>query len=132
MDSKSNNLQNQQPEQGMNLMILNNRLRILEERYSTNRERMFVMNQNMIEHYKKINFDISSLNKEMKELKDEIFTIKETVKHLVQELDNFARKEQLKVLEKYINMWNPFNYVTEEEVEKIIERKGSKNVKSKK
>ncbi|MBT4334569.1 hypothetical protein HOD61_02010 [archaeon] len=132
MDSKSNNLQNQQPEQGMNLMILNNRLRILEERYSTNRERMFVMNQNMIEHYKKINFDISSLNKEMKELKDEIFTIKETVKHLVQELDNFARKEQLKVLEKYINMWNPFNYVTEEEVEKIIERKRSKNVKSKK
>jgi hypothetical protein len=132
MDQSQNNLQNQPQNSNINPANLDNRLRILEERYSTNRERMFVMNQNLIEHYKKINYDISSLNKEIKEIKEEMFTIKETVKHLVQELENFARKEQLKVLEKYINMWNPFNFVTEEEVEEIIKRKRSKNAKSKK
>ncbi len=113
------------------LIELNNRLRILEERYGTNRERMFVMNQNMIDHYKKTNSELSALNEDIKELKGSIFKVKETVKHLVQELENFARKDQLKVLEKYINMWNPFNFVTEEEVLKLIEKKRQKNVKSK-
>jgi predicted transcriptional regulator len=113
------------------LVELNNRLRILEERYSTNRERMFVMNQNMIDHYKRTNSELSAINEDIKELKGDIFTVKETVKHLVQELENFARKDQLKVLEKYINMWNPFNFVTEEEVLKLIEKKRQKNVKPK-
>ncbi len=33
-----------------------------------------------------------------------------------EELEFFARKENLKVLEKYINLWNPLNFVTKEEV----------------
>jgi len=112
-------------------MELTNRLRILEGRYSSTRERMFVMNQNMIDHYKRTNVELKTLNEDMRDMKQDIFTIKETVRHLVQEMENFVRKEQLKVLEKYINMWDPFNFVTQEEVEEIIEKKRIKNVEPK-
>jgi len=49
---------------------------------------------------------------------------------IIKELDIFAKKEQLKVLEKYINLWNPLNFVTTKEVEKIIEEKLKKGDKT--
>ena len=53
--------------------------------------------------------------------------MKETNMHIIKELQGFARKENLKVLEKYINFWNPLNFTTEEEVIKLIEERGVKN-----
>ena len=50
--------------------------------------------------------------------------------YFVQQLDVLKpkhRKEQIKVLEKYINMWNPLNFVTEEEVLELIEKNKLKN-----
>ncbi|MBI4448282.1 hypothetical protein HY643_04840, partial [Candidatus Woesearchaeota archaeon] len=34
-------------------------------------------------------------------------------------LTSFAKKENVKVLEKYINLWNPLNFVTREEAKRI-------------
>ena len=44
----------------------------------------------------------------------------------LRETDFFAKKNDIKVLEKYINLWNPLDFVTEEEVEMIVEKKLNK------
>ncbi|MBT3690910.1 hypothetical protein HOG16_01545 [Candidatus Woesearchaeota archaeon] len=110
---------------------LNTRIRILEGKYNLTRERMLVINQNMLDHYKKVSSDTKILREEITEIKDSINLLKDTMKSIVKELQLLARKEELKVLEKYINMWNPLNFVTKEEVEELI-KKRSKNDKSKK
>ena len=121
MDQPQN--QPQQPQNPYNaLMELTNRLRILEGRYGSTRERMFVMNQNMIDHYKRTNVELKTLNEDIRDMKEDIFTVKETVRHLVQEMGNFVRKEQLKVLEKYINLWDPLKFVTEDDVKEMIKK----------
>jgi len=66
------------------------------------------------------------------EIKETLEIIKETSRNLVKEMSFFARKEQLKVLEKYINMWNPLNFVTKEEVLELINKKGDKHDSRKK
>ena len=43
------------------------------------------------------------------------------MKHLLKELELFARREDVKFLEKYINLWNPLKLVTESDVERMIE-----------
>jgi len=101
---------------------VNARLRVLESRYSIMRERIFIINQNLIDHYRKLSQDIKSINSDIKEIKNNLFSIKETSKNLIKEMGFFAKKENLKVLEKYINMWNPLNYVTEEEVLELIKK----------
>ncbi len=106
---------------------LNTRIRILEGKYNLTRERMLLINQNMIDHYKSINSDIKSINKEIKEIKEDLEDLKETIRSLLKESTLFARKDQLKVLEKYINMWNPLNFVTKEEVLELLEKKRGKN-----
>ncbi len=102
------------------------RIRILENKYSLARERIFLVNQNMIDSHKKLMVDIDSINKDIKDIKNELYVIKDSIRSLVKEFDNFAKKEDLKVLEKYINMLNPFKFVTEEQVIQIIK----KNVKN--
>ncbi len=104
------------------------RLRILESRYNLMRERVLLMNQNMVDGYKKLAQEIKTFDTELKEIKKSMFSLEESMKDLLKELKYFARKEDIKVLEKYINLWNPLNFVTEEEVLKIIEqKKGDRN-----
>jgi hypothetical protein len=110
---------------------LNTRIRILEGKYNLTRERMLVINQNMLDHYKKVSSNVKSLDEDITEIKDSVNLLKDTLKSIVKELQLLARKEELKVLEKYINMWNPLNVVTKEEVEELIEKR-LKNAKSKK
>ena len=43
------------------------------------------------------------------------------MKHLLKELELFARKEDVKFLEKYINLWNPMKFVTEQDVKNLLE-----------
>ena len=99
---------------------INNRVRLLENKQSLVRDRMLIINQNMIDEYKKLMIEIRTINSDIKEIKSDLFTIKETIHSLVKELDSFAKKENVKVLEKYINLWNPLNFVTEKQVLELI------------
>jgi len=107
---------------------LNTRVRILEGRYNLSRERMLVINQNLIDHYKFLQGEMKSINEDMKEIKEALETLRTTMKQIVNEMQFFARKEQIKVLEKYINFWNPINFVTEEEVKNLIKERKPKHV----
>jgi len=109
------------------------RVRVLESKYGYLRDRIVLINENLINEYKKLNQEIKVVDSELKDLKKDIFEIKEALRHVLGEMKHFARKENFKVLEKYINVWNPFNFVTEEEVLQLIkEKRGVKNRRSKK
>ena len=98
---------------------------MLENKYNLIRERLFLINQNMIDEYKKLTEEIRSVNMDIREIKNDIFNIKETLKHIIKDMELFAKKENLKVVEKYINMWNPLNFVTQQEVAELIKKKKS-------
>ncbi|MBI1935496.1 hypothetical protein HYS31_03570 [Candidatus Woesearchaeota archaeon] len=99
---------------------LSRRLKLLEEGF-TNLRRFLQMTEEGIiaknKHYsaeiKTIASDIMEIRKEMQELKDKLLLV-------IRELQATARKEEVKVLEKYINLWNPVKFVTQNEVEQII------------
>ncbi len=108
---------------------LNARIRVLENKYSLFGERLLIVNQNMIEEYKKLLRNLKTVEDDLKEIKKDLFNVKEIVSGLTKEMGFFARKDNLQVLEKYINLWNPMNFVTEKDVINLIKR--SENVVSK-
>jgi len=111
-------------EEGQNIIMdLHSRTRSLEGKYNLLRDRVLVINQNMIDEYKKILSELRAMNSEIKELRDDIFKIKDTIKNLVKEMEFVATKSEVKILEKYINVWNPMNFVTEKEVQEIVDEK---------
>lgn len=102
---------------------INNRVRTLESKYSLFGERLLIVNQNMIEEYKKLMKELKAINADIQEMKVEIAEAKSVIKNLITELDLFAKKEKVQVLEKYLDLWNPLNFVTEDELDKAIEEK---------
>lgn len=102
---------------------LNSRVRTLENKYELLAERVLIANQNMIESHKRLSSEFTKVNQELQDLKSTIITFKETMRKLVDEISEFASKQEVKILESYINMWNPLKFVTTEEVEKIIDEK---------
>ncbi len=111
---------------------LTNRLRVLESKNSLLNERLLVVNQNMIKEYKKLLKDIRSIETEIREVKNDMQNLKKILKHLTDEAADFAKKEEIKILEKYIKLWNPLNFVTETDVQNIVERELKKQKSHKK
>lgn len=108
------------------LSDLNARVRVLESKYSLFGERLLVVNQNMVGEFKKTLADLRSLQSDISEVKREVSYLKEVFSDFSKELDGFARKDNVKILEKYINLWNPMNFVTEKEVVELIRKEVSK------
>ena len=99
---------------------LANRLRILEGRGNVFSEKLLVLNQNMIEEYEKTMSELKRVRQDMLALKEDLGKVKNVVKHFSEEAGKFARQDDVKVLQKYVNYWNPLNFVTEREVESIV------------
>ena len=107
-------------------MDLNSRIHAVELRYTTMSQHLLVTNQNMIQQYKTTSKDTKAINDELKIIRDDLFKIKEIIKKMASEMSNFAKKTEIKVLEKYINLWNPMNFVTEDQIKKLI-KEGEEN-----
>ena len=101
---------------------LNGRIRALEDKYNILTERLLVINQNMIEEYKKIITGMRDLSTETKKARLGTQTTQDVVKDIVKEMSIFAKKDQIKVLEKYMDMINVIQLVTDEQLETRLER----------
>ena len=96
------------------------RVKVLEERYTNLRSRFQLMEQNMLRKNKNIFTDIKTLNIEISEMKKELGEIKDNMLGLLKELEAFSKKEDVDMLRKYIDLWNPMNFVTKNDVEDIV------------
>lgn len=110
-----------QAERGSEITMLGRRLRILEEQYTNTRRKMQVTDQNMLSYHKKSMTDVKALNLEINELRHLLDDMNNNILLIIKELKLCAKKEEVNVLQKYINMWEPVNFVTRNEIEKILE-----------
>ena len=99
---------------------LSRRLRLMEEGFTNLRRFLQVTEDNIIarnKHYsaelKTVNSEITEIRKEMQEFRDKLLLV-------IKELQTVARKDEVKVLEKYINLWNPIKFVSQNEIEGIV------------
>lgn len=96
------------------------RLRVIEERYSNIQRKNQLTDQNMLANQKKVATELKSLNQELGELKEEIAKLKDTLSLVIQELKECAKKDELAVLDKYLKLWEPVRFVTQNQVERIV------------
>ena len=98
------------------------RLIILEERFSNIRKKMQVSDQNMLSQNQKVSNELKLMNLELSEIKKDINEMKIKSDIIVKELRQCAKKDEVEVLQKYINLWEPIKFVTQNEVERIVKR----------
>ena len=102
------------------------KLRLNEERTIGLRKKIQMIEHNLIMGHKKFLSEIKFINQEISDMKREFDDLKSKILDFARELQNCAKKEDVQVLERYVNMWEPVNFVSRNEVEKIIDEKLNK------
>jgi hypothetical protein len=98
------------------------RLRLLEERYSGLRKKSQFTEQNMIKDLKELFDEIRVMQDTMMELKSELSELNEKMGKLTREVKSSVRKEELNVLVKYLDFWEPMNFLTYEQAQDLLKR----------
>ncbi len=101
---------------------INRRVRILEERHSNIQRKTEVIEDNIISNHKVVSEDIKKINSDIKEMKRDFEDIKDNMRRLIKEVGSRAKKEDVDVIQKYIDLWNPTNFVTNRELDKAVKR----------
>jgi len=99
---------------------LSTRLRVLEERNSNMRKKQELVEQSMLSGRKKVSEEVSLVRDEIDEIKRTLVEVENRIIMLIKELRLTAKKEDVDTMTKYIEMWEPVNFVTQNQVEKII------------
>lgn len=105
-----------------NISETGGRLRLLEERNDQLRQKFKIIDENLINKTTDLKESVEENNAKVEEIRREIKQLKESIEHMIKELDNVATHQELKVLEKYINMIDPTRFLTKEEVIRLIKK----------
>ena len=99
---------------------ISRRLRVLEERYINLRTKTQVTDQNMLLNNKKLITQINMIGDETKEVKREMKEVRDTMKLMIKELRETVKKEEMNTIKKYIDLWDPSNFITRDGVRKMF------------
>lgn len=99
---------------------LGRRIRILEDRYSNLRRKTQITDQNMLIIQKKINREIKTIDNQLIEVQKEISQLDEKMKQILREIQNFAKSDDIKVLKRYLDFWQPVGFITKSEAENLV------------
>lgn len=100
---------------------IDRRLRTLESRYNDLNRKIQFMDKNFTAEKKRIFEDIKAADEINLEQKKDLSKIGDTQKRIISEFKNFAPIEELTSLKKYIELWEPVNFVTRKEVMEIVD-----------
>jgi len=112
-----------QPDMGSfseDISNLSRRLRMLEEGFTNLRRALQVTEQNMLDKNKIFTTELRTILSDISDMKKDINDVKEKIMEIVKELQTSAKRDEVKLLEKYINYWNPVKFVTQNEVQQIV------------
>lgn len=96
------------------------RLKISEERYSDLRKKLLLVEQNMLSNHKKALGEIKIIHSDITDVSSRINDIQDKIMLVVKELKLTARREDVDVMKKYVELWNPMRFVTRDQVENIL------------
>jgi hypothetical protein len=102
------------------LINISRRLRTIEERYTNLNRKVELNEKNMIDWHKNTVKELRAFMLDITDMKKSINELKEKVRAVVRSMQNLAKKDEVMVMRKYLDLWEPINFVTQEQVEKIV------------
>lgn len=82
-------------------------------------EKLELLDHNAIKNFKKIFNDTKNIKTDLRELKQDIIEIKDFNTKMSKQLKLMVTKDEVLKLEKYIDLWNPMEFITRGEMEEF-------------
>lgn len=100
---------------------LGSRLRVLEEQYANLRNKTQLTEGNLLEFEQDLREDVKSLTEDVVDLKHRVKELGEKLEMIDEQVEDSVREHELKVLERYIDFWDPTRFVTQEQLERMLD-----------
>ncbi len=78
-------------------------------------EKIRLLDHNAIKNFKKLFDEIRNIKIDIRDIKSDMEDLREFNKKVTKQLRMTASTDEVKRLEKYIDLWNPMDFVTREE-----------------
>lgn len=101
---------------------LSRRLRILEERYTVLRRKGQLAEENFIRDMQELRDSVAVVEEEATALRRLLVEIDDKLDRFLEQAKNAAPREDLLILKKYIEMWDPVQYLTRQEAQRLLEQ----------
>lgn len=115
-------IKNQLKEMTDNYISFIRRVRILEEKFNNLQKKISLMDKVSLDNHKENKNTITNINSEIYSIQRGIGKIKDNIHIIVSDLKETAKLNDVEELEKYVDMWQPCNFVTSNDVNAIVKR----------
>ena len=105
------------------------RLNEVEEKQRLIKDRLLLIGENLISTKEDIEKQNSELKKKISQMSFEFKTIKQLTKRIVNELQNFARKSEVEILERQSKIFEPLEFARYKDIEKLVKQEIKKQKK---
>ena len=85
-------------------------------------EKTDMIDHNSVLDFKKVFSKLKTLSDEISDLKSEIKKIKDFQDKITKQMRLFSTIDEVKKLEKYIDLWEPLNFVNRDEIQELFEK----------
>ncbi len=96
------------------------RLSVLEERAGNLQKKTQLTEQTLLEYEKETRTDLKALTAHLTELARKVEDVKEKIDAMSDELSTVVKKHEIQVLERYIDLWQPLDFVTRDEAKMLL------------
>lgn len=83
---------------------------------------MLLLEQNMLSNHRRAMNEVKTIQDDIKTIKHSIQSLEDKIMTIIKELRLTASKEDLSVMKRYIELWNPVTFVTREHLDKALEQ----------
>ena len=118
--NKPNKNSNQMIPQMGKINSLSTRITLIEETINRLDERMSLIEQRILKLGKETKIEIKTNSEEIKDINIETEKMKDDLNLIIDDLKGSARKEDIEILKKYIQMWEPMQFLTRKEFKEKI------------
>ena len=98
---------------------LNSKIRDVEEKQRVAKDRLLLIGQNLVEIKERTNEKILEMKKDIETIKEKVERMSDFLDSISGEFSKFAKKEDLEILTKQAKMFQPLDFVTKEDLEKL-------------
>jgi len=95
----------------------------LESKVNNLLREMDLLKNSSIKRSEEMKKSLKAMNDELLEMKSEQQKMQEKMDIIIKELKQTAGVEEVAVLKKYIDLWNPMNFVTQKDLDRALNTK---------
>ncbi len=99
---------------------INVKLRDIEEKQNIIKDRVILIGENLVSEKEENEKEILQLKSSIKSLNDDVKRIKLALERIIDDSNNFSRKNELEILQRQFQMFQPLELARISDVEKMI------------